>query len=148
MLHELDKELESRGHKFVRDADDCIIFSKSKRSAQRVKHTITTSIEEELFLQVNDEKTSVGHVVGMKFLGCSFYMKNGECRFCVHSQSYLKLKTCLKELTGWSNGLSYDKCKEKSSLMSNMEIFLFLVATCPSWDCIPCHILQIRPIYH
>lgn len=49
MLHELDKELESRGHKFVRYANDCMIFSNSKRSALRVKHTITTFIEEELF---------------------------------------------------------------------------------------------------
>jgi len=49
MLHELDKELESRGHKFVRYANDCMIFSNSKRSALRVNHTIATFIEENFF---------------------------------------------------------------------------------------------------
>lgn len=113
MLHELDIELESRGHKFVRYADDCMIFCKSKRSALRVKESITTFIEKHLFLKVNPDKTSVGNVRGMKYLVYSFYVHKGECRLSVHSQSYLKLKTRLKELTGRSNGLGYDKRKAK-----------------------------------
>ena len=113
MLHELDMELESRGHRFVRYADDCMIFCKSKRSALRVKESITTFIEKHLFLKVNLAKTSVGYVRGMKFLGYSFYVLKGECRLSVHPKSYLKLKTQLKELTGRSNGMGYDKRKAK-----------------------------------
>ncbi len=111
MLNELDKELERRGHPFVRYADDCLIFCKSKRAAERTKVSIIRFIEEVLYLRVNKEKTSVGYVRGMKFLGYSFYLKSGECRLIVHPKSYVKLKTRLKELTGRSNGMGYEKRK-------------------------------------
>jgi hypothetical protein len=88
-----------------------MIFCKSKRSALRVKKSITVFIEKHLLLKVNHDKTSVGYVRGMKFLGYSFYVHKGECRLSVHPKSYLKLKTRLKELTGRSNGMSYDKRK-------------------------------------
>ena len=100
MLNELDKELERRGHPFVRYADDCLIFCKSRRAAERTKESTIRFIEEILFLQVNKEKTSVGYVRGMKFLGYSFYVKSGEYRLSVHPKNYTKLKTRLKELTG------------------------------------------------
>ncbi|HCC51417.1 MAG TPA: group II intron reverse transcriptase/maturase [Porphyromonadaceae bacterium] len=114
MLNELDKELERRVHPFVRYADDCLIFCKSKRAAERTKESIIRFIEEKLYLRVNKEKTSVGYVRGMKFLGYSFYVKSGECRLSVHPKSYGQLKTRLKELTGRSNGMGYEK--RKSSL--------------------------------
>lgn len=104
MLNELDTEMESRGHKFVRYADDCIILCKSKRSAERVKSSITRFIEAKLFLNVNQEKTKVGYIRGMKFLGYSFYVTKGECRLSVHPQSEQKMKTRLKELTSRSTG--------------------------------------------
>jgi hypothetical protein len=111
MLNELDKELESRGHPFVRYADDCMIFCKSNRAAERTKASIIRFIEEVLYLRVNREKTKVGYVRGMKFLGYSFYMKSGECRLTVHPKSYGKFKSRLKELTGRSNGMGYEKRK-------------------------------------
>jgi group II intron reverse transcriptase/maturase len=128
MLHELDMELESRGHKFVRYADDCMIFCRSKRSAQRVKKSITVFIEKHLFLKVNQDKTGVGYVRGMKFLGYSFYVYKGECRLSVHSKSYLKLKTRLKELTGRSNCMCYDKHKAKLHLFMRGWIEYFQLA--------------------
>jgi len=112
MLNELDKELERRGHAFVRYADDCMIFCKSKRAAERVQESITRYIEEVLYLRVNREKTKVGYIRGMKFLGYSFYINSGECRLSVHPQSYDKFVTKLKELTGRSNGMGYMKRKE------------------------------------
>ena len=115
MLNELDKELEFRGHKFVRYADDCIILCKSKRSAERVKISLTRFIEAKLFLNVNQEKTKVGYIRGMKFLGYSFYVNKGECRLSVHPQSEQKMKTRLKELTSRSNGLGYERRKTKLS---------------------------------
>ena len=75
VLNELDKELERRGHPFVRYADDSLIFCKSKRGAERVCEGITKFIEKKLHLKVNREKTEVGSARGMKFLGYSFYKR-------------------------------------------------------------------------
>lgn len=75
VLNELDKELERRGHPFVRYADDSLIFCKSKRGAERVCEGLTHYIEKKLHLKVNREKTEVGYVRGMKYLGYSFYKK-------------------------------------------------------------------------
>src|SRR5690606_40161280 len=69
MLNELDKELEKRGHRFTRYADDMLIFCKSKRSAQRTLENIIPFIEERLLLKVNKEKTRVAHSRRIKFLG-------------------------------------------------------------------------------
>ena len=74
MLTELDRELERRGLPFVRYADDCVIFCKSPRAAERVCESIAKFIEGKLFLKVNREKTHVGSVQGQKFLGYSFNM--------------------------------------------------------------------------
>ena len=77
VLNEMDKELERRGHPFVRYADDSLIFCKSRRGAGRVCESLTKFIEKKLHLKVNREKTEVGYARGMKFLGYSFY-KSGE----------------------------------------------------------------------
>ena len=112
MLNELDRELERRGHKFVRYADDCMILCKSRRGAERVSESITTYIEKRLFLKVNREKTHVGYIgSGMKYLGYSFYVMNGKCRLCLHPKTKARIKSRLKELTGRSNGMGYDKRK-------------------------------------
>ena len=73
MLGELDLELERRGLPFVRYADDCVIFCKSPRAAERVCESISRYIEKKLFLKVNREKTHLGSVSGQKYLGYSFY---------------------------------------------------------------------------
>ena len=113
MLNELDKELERRGHRFVRYADDSIIFCKSKRAAQRVSESITDFIEKKLYLKVNREKTEVGSIIGMKYLGYSFRIMRGECRLTVHSKTYDKLRKKLKDATKRSNGMGYQSRKEK-----------------------------------
>ena len=113
MLNELDKELERRGHPFVRYADDAMIFCKSKRAAKRVRESITLFIEGKLFLKVNHEKTVVSYVKGVKFFGYSFYVKKGDCILLVHSKSKNKMKSKLKELTSRSNGWGYEKRKQK-----------------------------------
>lgn len=104
MLNELDKELESRGHRFVRYADDCMIFCKSKKSAERTLENIMPYIEEKLFLKVNRQKTNVAHISKVKYLGYSFYRYKGKCRLRVHSKSIVKMKAKLKELTSRSSG--------------------------------------------
>jgi group II intron reverse transcriptase/maturase len=102
MLNELDKELERRNLHFVRYADDCNIYVKSKKAANRVMSSITDFIETKLKLVVNKEKSSVGRPWKLKFLGYSFYLIKGGVDFRVHKKSIKKLKTKLKYLTGRS----------------------------------------------
>lgn len=98
MLNELDHELERRGHKFVRYADDIMILCKSRRAARRTLKRITAFIEGKLFLKVNHEKTCVAHCREVKFLGYGFYFKDGECRFKVHTKSVEKFKKKIRDL--------------------------------------------------
>ena len=78
MLNELDKELELRGHKFVRYADDLVIFCKSRKAAQRTYEHIVPFIENKLFLKVNKEKTKVAYMRDIKFLSYAFGRRNGK----------------------------------------------------------------------
>ena len=112
MLNELDKELERRGHKFVRYADDMVILCKSKRSAQRVMDSIIRFIEDRLFLKVNREKSQTAPISKVKFLGYSFYKTKGEGRLRVHPKSVVKMKARLKELTSRSNGWGNERRKQ------------------------------------
>ena len=105
MLNELDKELERRGHRFVRYADDCMIFCKSRKSAERTLRNILPYIEEKLFLKVNREKTCAAYISKVKYLGYSFYRHKG-FRFRVHPKSVKKMKKKLRELTDRSNAWS------------------------------------------
>ena len=76
-LDKFDKELETRGLRFVRYADDCIIFTKSEMSANRVMKSVTTWLERKLFLKVSATKTKVVRPTKGQFLGFTFY-KNGQ----------------------------------------------------------------------
>ena len=104
MLNELDRELTRRGHRFVRYADDCMIFCKSRKSAERTLGNIIPFIEGRLFLKVNREKTSVAHISRVKYLGYAFYRHKGKCRLRVHPKSVAKMKDKIRELTRRSNG--------------------------------------------
>ena len=104
MLNEMDKELTRRGHRFVRYADDCMIFCKSRKSAERTLENIVPYIEGKLFLKVNRTKTSVAYISKVKYLGYSFYRYKGKCRFRVHPKSVEKMKNKIRELTDRSNG--------------------------------------------
>ena len=109
MLNELDKELEKRGHKFVRYADDCMILCKSRRSAERTKASITRYIEEKLFLKVNREKTRVAHISQVKYLGYGFYRYKGKCRLKVHRKSAVKMKERLRAITNRHKAISNEE---------------------------------------
>lgn len=113
MLNELDRELERRGHRFVRYADDLLILCRSKRSAERTLARIVPYITDKLFLKVNMEKTRVSHVFRVKFLGYSFYKKKGKGRLRVHPNSITKLRDQLRLLTSRSNDWGNDRRKER-----------------------------------
>ena len=112
MLNELDKELEKRGHPFVRYADDLVILCRSKRSAERTLANIVPYIENKLFLKVNREKTKVAYIREIKFLGYSFYVYKGEGRLRIHPKSIAKMKERIRKLTSRSNGWGYARRKE------------------------------------
>ncbi len=111
MLNECDWELERRGHRFVRYADDLMIFCKSKKAATRTLDKILPFIEGKLFLKVNREKTKVAHVKFVKYLGYSFYIYQGEGRLRIHPKSVTKLKDKVREVTGRSNGMGIEERK-------------------------------------
>ena len=102
MLNELDKELERRGHRFVRYADDCMIFCKSRKRAERTLKNIIPFIEGKLFLKVNRKKTEVAHISKVKYFGYTFYRYKGKCRFRAHPKSVTKMKNLLKETAEWA----------------------------------------------
>jgi RNA-directed DNA polymerase len=108
MLHELDMELEKRGHRFCRYADDCNIYVKSMKSGKRVMDGVTRFIEKRLKLKINRDKSAVVYPTNRKFLGFSFYCIKGETRIRVHPKSLKRLKSRLKELTGRSIGISME----------------------------------------
>lgn len=108
MLNELDKELEKRGLKFTRYADDCIIVVKSEKAANRVMESITKVIEKKLGLKVNVEKSKVARPHQIKYLGFGFYYtKTGIVKPKPHIKSIQKFKRKLKQLTkrSWSISL-------------------------------------------
>lgn len=113
MLNECDKELEKRGHRFVRYADDLLIFCKSKRAAKRTLENILPFIEQKLFLKVNMEKTQVAYIRKVKFLGYGFYVYKGEGRLRVHPKSIQKLKDKIRAVTGRSNGMGIEARKTR-----------------------------------
>ena len=108
MLNELDKELEKRGLQFVRYADDCIIFTKSMKSAQRVMENITRFIETKLRLKVNRDKSKVDRPWRIKYLGFSFYQAKGRIEIRIHPKSIAKFKDKIREITSRSNAMSME----------------------------------------
>jgi RNA-directed DNA polymerase len=99
MLDDLDRELEKRGHKFVRYADDCNIYVKSKRAGERVMASVKAFLEKKLKLKVNPKKSKVERGTRVKFLGFSFYKRNGEVLIRVAKQSLERFCQKLRRLT-------------------------------------------------
>jgi RNA-directed DNA polymerase len=108
MLHELDKELEERGHRFCRYADDCNIYVKSMKAGSRVMASVSHFIEKRLKLKVNQDKSAVDYPSQRKFLGFSFYHLKGEARIRVHAKALKRIKVKLKKLTGRSNSMNME----------------------------------------
>ena len=110
-LNELDKELERRQLHFARYADDCVIFVKTKFSAERVMKNIVTFIENKLKLKVNAEKTHITTPNNLKYLGFSFWKDKdkNEWKPMPHQESFKRLFFKLKKLVkrSWSIDLTY-----------------------------------------
>jgi group II intron reverse transcriptase/maturase len=110
MLNELDKELESRELSFVRYADDCLIFLKSEKAANRVMESITKFIEKKLGLKVNVSKSKIAKPREIKYLGYGFYYgTGGKIKPKPHLKSVQKFKRSLKKLLKRNWSISLDE---------------------------------------
>lgn len=113
MLDEVDKELERRGHCFVRYADDANVYVRSRRAGERVMELLR-SLYAQLHLTVNETKSAVASVFGRKFLGFSFWAApRGEIRCKVAAKPLATFKQRIRQLTGRSGGRSMVEVVER-----------------------------------
>ena len=115
VLDDLDKELEHRGLRFVRYADDCNIYVRSRRAGERVMQSITRFITAKLKLKVNASKSAVARPAERKFLGFSFTSGRNPKRR-IAPKSILRLKKRIRELTKRNRGVSLEQMVQQLRL--------------------------------
>lgn len=113
VLDELDKELEKRGHKFVRYADDFHIYVKSKRAGERVMESVTTFIEKKLHLKVNREKSAVDRPWKRKLLGFSFTWNKKQPKIRLARETIKRFKARIRQLTSRKQRISMEQRIDK-----------------------------------
>ncbi len=113
LLDEVDKELERRGHCFVRYADDCNVYVRSRRAGERVMELLRRCYTK-LRLTVNESKSAVAKVTGRKFLGYSFWFaRKGEIKRKVAAKPLTTFKQRVRQLTRRSGGRSMGEVVER-----------------------------------
>src|SRR5579871_1021042 len=111
VLDEFDRELERRGLRFARYADDCNVYVRSRRAGERVMASITRFITTKLKLKVNEQKSAVARPWERKFLGFSFTSK-GEPKRRIAPKAVLRFKEKIRELTRRTRGVSIERIAE------------------------------------
>jgi len=121
LLDDLDKELEKRGHKFVRYADDFVILVRTQRAGMRVKESVTRFLERKLQLQVNQDKSRVSSTDNTNFLGFTF--KGTKIRWS--DRAFREFKRRVKRLTGrsWFVSMEYRYMKLSQYIRGWMNYF-------------------------
>src|SRR6204780_5782440 len=112
VLDELDRELENRGHRFVRYADDCNIYVRSERAGQRVMESISHFITQKLKLKVNETKSAVARPQERKFLGFSF-TAGLDIKRTIAPKSLERFKQRIREITQKAKGVSLKTTMEE-----------------------------------
>lgn len=113
LLDEVDRELEKRGHRFVRYADDCNVYVRSRRAGERVLEGLRT-LYERLKLKVNDAKTAVAPATHRKFLGYAFgYGPGGQVKCKVAAKALDTFKQRIRQLTRRSGGRNLPEIAER-----------------------------------
>jgi RNA-directed DNA polymerase len=128
MLDELDKELEKRGHKACRYADDCNIYVRSQRAGERVMEGISHFIEDTLKLKINRKKSAVDRPSRRKFLGFSFYKREGKVGNYIPQKPIQRFKNKVKEITARSNGRSMEERQERLNWLITGWVNYFRIA--------------------
>lgn len=132
VLHELDKELNKRGHKFVRYADDCSIYVRSEKSARQVVESITKYIEKKLRLKVNREKTKISRPTASQLLGFSFYKDKERYEIRISKKSLKRIKEKCKRITKSSDPTPQQAKLEKLEAVIRGWINYFKIAKAKS----------------
>jgi len=112
LLDDLDQELTQRGHRFVRYADDCNLFVKSKRAGERVMESMTHFVEGKLKLKVNREKSAVDRPWKRKFLGFSF-LSNRQATIRLAPKTIERFKDKIREITSRTRSMAMSERIEK-----------------------------------
>jgi len=112
VLDTLDRELEGRGHRYVRYADDCNIYVRSERAGQRVMKSVTSFITGQLKLKVNENKSAVARPQERKFLGFSF-TDGPEVKRAIAPKALDRFKDRIREITRQAKGVSMDSTVEQ-----------------------------------
>ena len=112
MLDELDEELERRGHRYLRYADDCNIYVRSQRAGQRVMESITRFITQKLKLKVNETKSAVARPQERKFLGFSF-SAGPEIKRIIAPKALERFKHRIRGTTRRAKGVSMEATIEE-----------------------------------
>src|SRR5438046_9986491 len=115
VLDELDQELERRGHRFVRYADDCNIYVRSERAGKRVMESVVRFITDTLKLKVNCEKSAVAKPQERKFLGFSF-TRHAEPKRRIAPKAIERFKKRVREITSRTRGVSFAKVVEELTI--------------------------------
>ena len=129
VLDALDKELEKRGHYFVRYADDFSIFVRSQRAGERVKESVCSYLTEKLKLKVNEQKSQVCKSSETQFLG---YTILDVGIITISKESVLRLKTKVRKLTKRNRGVSFDKVISELTPVLRGWLNYFHIARCKS----------------
>jgi len=134
LLNELDKELEKRGHRYVRYADDFSIYVKSEASAKRVGNSIYKFLRDELHLPINREKSGIRRPKSFTTLGFGFvptYKKGekGKYQLVVKESKWKELKSKLKRLTKKTIPASFDERITRINLLMRGWINYFKLAS-------------------
>ena len=106
VLDELDKELEKRGLRFVRYADDIVIFVRSRKAGERVLESVTRFLRDRMKLQVNETKSNVELPWNVKFLGFRITQMMGHTRLSIHPKALESFKDKVREITRRTRGIS------------------------------------------
>jgi len=133
LLDELDKELEKRGHKFVRYADDCNIYVKSKRAGERVMESIKRYLQERLKLKINEQKSAVDRPWKLKFLGFSMHKaKGGQILIRLAPQTIERVKTKIRDITARNKPVSIAERIGRLNTYLGVWMGYFALAETPS----------------
>jgi len=127
-LNEFDKEMERRGHKHLRYADDIAVYTKSRRAAERVMEGCKQYLVKNLKLTVNSEKSKVGSPLRLKFLGFALYKVKKSTGIRVHEKSMKKFKEKLKEITKRNRGRVIQKILEELKLFATGWLNYYAIA--------------------
>jgi group II intron reverse transcriptase/maturase len=132
VLDELDKELEHRGHKFVRYADDLSIYVCSTKSGERVKESITRFIESKLKLKVNQGKSKISRPKDSSLLGFTFYTDKDGYQIRINNKSYEKLKEKVRKISSRSWSTSFEARLKLLNQTTAGWVNYFKIAKCRS----------------